>query len=310
METMKYKVDFFLLTFLFVVPCVSADELVAPECEVQEKFEDPGPAPGTYGRGLLWKISKKGIPSSYVFGTIHVADEAIDSILDDVTGKLARATTFAMEVVPNAEELMTGASLMYFADGQKLSDLLSAALFNKIVKLLSSYHLSLEAVTLLKPWAAFVTMSYPPEFGKVMDMQLLEIARQHGVKVAGLESLREQLDIFNTLRLDKQVKLLSDTACHYDIVEADFEKMKALYSARDLAGLYNYSKRYSLSDDAVYNELVRKLLINRNHTMARRMRPILESGNAFIAIGAMHLPGEEGVLALLAKNNYEISPVY
>jgi uncharacterized protein YbaP (TraB family) len=106
------------------------------------------------------------------------------------------------------------------------------------------------------------------------------------------------------------VKILSDTACHYDIVEADFEKMKSLYIARDLAGLYAYSQRYSLPDDDVYNELIKKLLIDRNYTMVERMQPILENGDAFIAIGAMHLPGDEGILSLLAKNNYKISLVY
>ncbi len=307
---MKYRVDFCFLILFLITPFIWADELAAPECEILEKFEDINPASSTGGNGLLWKISRKGVASSYVFGTIHVADEAIISLLDEVRGTLAQATIFAMEVVPQAKEMMTVASLMYFADGRKLSDLLSQPLFNKVVKLLSSYHLSLEAVTLLKPWAAFVTMSYPPEFGQVMDLQLLGIARNNDVKVTGLESLQEQLDIFNTMTLDKQVKILSDAACHYDVVEADFEKMKSLYSARDLAGLYNYSKRYSLSDDAVYNELIRKLLINRNYTMTQRMLPILENGNAFIAIGAMHLPGEEGVLALLAKYDYEISPVF
>ncbi len=122
--------------------------------------------------------------------------------------------------------------------------------------------------------------------------------------------MREQIDIFDTMTLDKQVKLLSDTACHYEIVEADFEKMKSLYIARDLAGLYAYSQRYSQSDDDLYNELIKKLLIDRNYTMAERMQPMLKNGNAFIAIGAMHLAGEEGVLSLLANNEYEISLVY
>ena len=58
------------------------------------------------------------------------------------------------------------------------------------------------------------------------------------------------------------------------------------------------------------NVLIKKILVDRNYTMTERMQPMLESGNAFIAIGAMHLPGEEGVLSLLAKNDYEISLVY
>jgi uncharacterized protein len=106
------------------------------------------------------------------------------------------------------------------------------------------------------------------------------------------------------------VKILGDTACHYEVVESDFEKMKALYLDRDLAGLYAYSRRYSLSDDQLYLDLIQKLLVNRNYIMTERMQSALDKGRAFIAIGAMHLPGDEGVLALLTKNGYEISTVY
>ena len=299
-----------ILLFLLLGPRVCVAEPVAPECEALQEFEEVATGESDYGKGILWKVSKTGIAPSYVFGTIHVADESITNLPEKVTNALNSASTFVMEVVPEPGELIPIVSLMYFTDGQKLTDLLSTALFNEVVRLLSPYHLSEEAITLFKPWAAFLTMSYPPEYRQAMDMQLLEIARQNGAEVSGLESLREQIDIFDTMTLDKQVKLLSDTACHYENVEADFEKMKSLYIARDLAGLYAYSQRYSQSDDDLYNELIKKLLIDRNYTMAERMQPMLKNGNAFIAIGAMHLAGEEGVLSLLANNEYEISLVY
>jgi uncharacterized protein len=300
----------FLLLLLLVFPVVCFAELSAPECVTAEDYEDTAPTQVEYGQGLLWKVSKAGTPSNYIFGTIHVSDEAIVNLPDEVSDALKQATSFVMEVIPEPAEVMTFASLMYFADGQKLTDHVSQALYDEIVSLLASYHIPAEAVVLLKPWAAFLTMSYPPEFGQVLDMQLLHKARQLGAKVKGLESMQEQIDIFNTLPLQSQIKILSDTVCHYDLAEADFEKMKSLYIARDLAGLYAFSQRYSLSDDEVYNDLIKKLLVDRNYTMAERMQAELENGNAFIAIGAMHLPGDEGVLSLLAKSNYDISRVY
>ncbi len=307
---MRFNLEYCLTALLFIAPAVSASPLDAPECEVLQQFENVKPVAGIYDSGLLWQVSKVGVPSSYVFGTIHVSDESIVNLPEQVSDALIRAETFAMEVVPEAAEIMVIASLMYFADGQKLSDLVSRPLFAEVVRLLSAYHLPEDSVALMKPWAAFLTMSYPPEFRQVLDMQLLETARQNGARLVGLESLQEQIDIFDKMALDKQLKLLSDTACHYDIVESGFEKMKSLYLAGDLAGLYAYSQRYSLSDDDLYNELIQELLVERNYIMAERMQAVLQDGNAFIAIGAMHLPGEEGVLALLAKNNYDISLVY
>jgi uncharacterized protein len=308
----KLKHTDFLLLLLLFFSFASIAELNAPECETVEDYEEttPTPTPVEYGEGLLWKVSKAGTPANYIFGTIHVSDEAIVNLPNDVSEALIQATNFVMEVIPEPAEVMTFASLMYFADGQKLSDHVSQALYDEIVSLLAAYHLPAETVVLLKPWAAFLTMSYPPEFGQVLDMQLLHKARQLGAKVKGLESMQEQIDIFNTLPLRSQVKILSDTVCHYELAEADFEKMKSLYIARDLAGLYAFSQRYSLSDDEVYNDLIKKLLVDRNYTMAERMQTELENGNAFVAIGAIHLPGAEGVLSLLAKSNYEISRVY
>ncbi len=307
---MACRVKLWAILLLFSGSSVCLAALVAPECEVLQEFEAVISRSSQYDRGLLWKISKAGSTPSYLFGTIHVADESITRLPAKVASVLNKANIFVMEVVPEPEEIQSFASLMYFTDGRKLSDLVSTALFDEVVRLLSVYHLQEEAITLIKPWAAFLTISYPPDLRPVLDMQLLDLARGNGAEISGLETLDEQIDIFDTMALDKQVKLLSDTVCHYETVEEDFEKMKSLYIDRDLAGLYAYGQRYSQADDKLYNELVKKLLIKRNYIMAERMRPMLAFGNAFIAIGAMHLPGEEGVLSLLAADEYEISLVY
>ncbi len=86
--------------------------------------------------------------------------------------------------------------------------------------------------------------------------------------------------------------------------------MKQLYIERDLKGLFIYSQKYTVPGDKVYDELMDKLLTQRNRKMAQRMQAQLQAGEAFIAIGAMHLPGEEGVLNLLEQQDYTIKLVY
>ena len=186
----------------------------------------------------------------------------------------------------------------------------SIAFFDETVKLLSAYHLGKDAVSIMKPWAAYLTISYPPEFGQVLDVQLLEKARKNGAVLMGLETLKEQIDIFDKMDVDNQLQLLIDAVCNYELMEADFVRMKQLYLARDLNALYNYSFRYSHENNALYHELIDELLFQRNHKMANRALDILNTGNAFMAIGAMHLPGDEGVLSLLQQNDYKITLVY
>ena len=301
----------FLITLVLAfVPLLSSAELLAPECEPLDHSEDIAHQQSAYGKGLLWRVSKVGSAPSFVFGTIHVADESITQLPEKVISALKSSGTFVMEALPEPSEMMTYASRMYFSDGQKLNDLLSRALFEELVRLLKNYHLSADIVTLIKPWAAFLTLNYPSQSGQILDYKLLEIARENGAELKGLESVDEQLDIFDNLELEKQIKLLSDTVCHYEVVEDDFDLMKSMYLDRDVSGLYAYAQRYSQPEDELYNELIKKLLIDRNYIMAERMQAELDNGRAFIAIGAMHLAGDEGVLAILAKNEYKISLVY
>ena len=75
-----------------------------------------------FSEGLLWKVEKEGVAPSYVFGTIHVADEAVVTLDDKVVAALTEATTFIMEIVPEPTELRAMARSMYFSDGQRLNE--------------------------------------------------------------------------------------------------------------------------------------------------------------------------------------------
>jgi uncharacterized protein YbaP (TraB family) len=138
----------------------------------------------------------------------------------------------------------------------------------------------------------------------------MEMAVENGATVAGLESLKEQMDIFSEMDLADQARILADVVCHYELVAADLQQMKSLYLKRDLAGLYVYGQRYSFEDDSVYDEISERLVSDRNSLMAERIGRVLEKGAVFVAIGAMHLPGEDGVLNLLEQAGYRVTRIY
>jgi uncharacterized protein len=284
-------------------------ELISEQCE--PLIEKPSSLEELqHSQGLLWTITKEDKETSYLFGTIHVSDKEITTLPDIVYKALHDTDQFVMEAIPDSEQMMLFSRTMFFSDGQLLSKFVDDSIYDKTKEILSSYQLGSAAVSVMKPWAAFLVMNYPPDQGEPLDMVLLSLARQNGADVAGLESLKEQVEIFSQLNMEEQVKLLTDTVCHYDIVREDFSIMKSLYLKRDLAGLYNYAQRYSISNEPVYNRLMKKLILDRNHIMAERMQAVLEKGNAFIAIGAMHLAGKDGVLALLEKQGYSVLAIY
>lgn len=299
-----FVLGFFLLSFY-----AQAKGPISKECQPLTETETVS-SDVKHGKGLLWKISKDNQDSSYVYGTIHVSDNEITTLPDSVHKALHSVDQFVMEALPDAEQMMLLTNMMFFNNGKKLSEYIDGPIYNRTKEILAAYHLGPDAVSIMKPWAAFLMMNYPPDQGQPLDLVLLTLAQQNGAEVAGLESLKEQGEIFNSLTLDEQIKLLTDTVCHYDVIEKEFSIMKSLYLKRDLAGLFNYAQRYTMSDQPVYQKLMQRLIVDRNNTMVERMQPMLEKGKSFIAIGAMHLTGDEGVLALLEKKGYQVKVIF
>ena len=290
----------------------AADPAPAPDpaCRPYHVVDVAYDGPHRFDSGLLWKVSRSGAPDSYLFGTIHVADESITTLPDPVSEAFARADSFIMEVLPDPDQIVLLSSMMFFGDGRRLNDMVPAGIFAGAAGILEAYHLPEQAVSAMKPWAAFLTMSYPPDMRTVLDIELLHMAQERGMAVSGLETLEEQGNVFDRMNLDDQITLLVDATCHYKEALQDFEKMKSLYLARDLRRLYEYGQRYEFADNSVYERLMRRLLTDRNRVMVQRMMPALERGGSFVAIGAMHLPGRDGVLSLLDSRHYRIEKLY
>lgn len=308
---MKLFKNLLLIIFfsLFSFPTVQAREFISKSCEPLIE-SDVAEIKVPHSKGLLWKISKGNQKTNYLYGTIHVSDAEITTLPDPVHRALQASAQFVMEALPDTDQMLSLSEMMFFDDGQHLSEYIDMPIYNKTKEILAAYKLGPNEVSVMKPWAAFLMMNYPPDQGEPLDLVLLTLAQQNGADVVGLESLKEQGEIFNQLTFDEQVKLLTDTVCHYDMVEEEFTKMKSLYLKHDLGGLYNYAQRYSMSDKPVYKKLMQLLINDRNNSMVERMQPMLKKGNSFIAIGAMHLTGEEGVLSLLEKQGYQVKAIF
>ena len=289
-----------------------AERFISGQCE--PLLEDhAASADIPYAQGLLWKISKGG-KASHLFGTMHVSDSEVTTLPAPVERALNESERFVMEALPEPGQVLQMYGMMFFADGDRLSNHVAAPIFARATEILGAYRLPPEAVAAMKPWAAFLTMSYPPEQARApdeaLDLVLLARAKQNGAEVAGLESLTEQASLFSQFTLAEQVKILTDTVCHYDLAQREFARLKSLYLRRDLGSLYRYSRRYTARGKPIYKRLMQALNADRNGRMVKRMRPMLDKGGAFIAIGALHLAGEEGVLALLEKQGYRLQSVF
>jgi uncharacterized protein YbaP (TraB family) len=90
-----------------------------------------------------------------------------------------------------------------------------------------------------------------------------------------------------------------------------FERLLNAYLARDLDKLLSLSERYLQGSDSALAERFRiAALDRRNRRMAERLRPLFEKGGYFVAVGALHLPGKEGVLDRLLDSGFSVRRVY
>lgn len=296
--------------FLLAVLLISPLAVKAYECQPLELAHQDSRNDIRHEHGLLWRISKGGVEPSYLFGTIHVSDPEIVNLPTAVKEALQESELFVMEARLDGPEMLAFAQEMFFRDGTRLSDIIDTELYQQTETLLAKYGIPPMAAQSLKPWAAFMTLNMPPDVGLPLDLVLKNLAQEHGLKIDGLESVAEQAAVFENLSRQTQIELLSDSVCHYDVLQGDMDDMKKLYLQRDLEGLFSYHNKYHLQTHEEYQQLMKRLLWDRNRIMAERMLPILEKGNAFIAIGAMHLAGEQGVLSLLEDSGYQVKSVY
>jgi uncharacterized protein YbaP (TraB family) len=308
MIKMSYK-NILILFFIFV----STQQLFAEEiqCRPYEVIKVNFTGPNKFSNGLLWKVTgNNDEDKGYIFGTIHVDDQVILDLPEPVISSLKKANYFVMEAIPSPEDAIEFSNLMFFTDGNRLDTLLSKEIFNKTVSILEMYGLTRELIENMKPWAAYIVMSYPVNMKIILDLHLLQMAQNNGAQVSGLESSREQISIFSDIDINQQVRILVDTVCHHETFLTDMNELKKLYLERDLKGLYYYSQRYTFGDDSIYEKISQNLIADRNFRMVERMSKTLETGHAFIAVGAMHLPGENGILNILEQNNYKVVRVY
>lgn len=280
---------------------VYADQTVTDtETSGSVAAEDP------FGFGVLWRIENGRSDPSFLFGTMHVEDPRVTDLPPPVDQAFEQSASLTTEAMLDMEHILQVGPKLVLTDGTTLRGLVGEEIYEDVRRALSARGMIPDMAALLKPWAASMLLSQPlPQTGEFLDKKLYDRAQRKAKPVYGLETLTEQVDIFDRLSLSEQVALLEETLAEVETMDDLVEQLTAAYLARDLARLN------TLADDQfdgspLQQRLKQDLLIDRNARMADRMIDRLEEGNAFIAIGALHLPGRSGVLNLLQQRGYSI----
>jgi len=261
-----------------------------------------------FERGLLWEVKRKGTPPSHLFGTIHVADPRLETLPDPVQAVFARASSLMLEFLPDpyASERFTEAAM--FLDRQTLQDKIGAEDFERALEQLRPIGLSREFVSKLKPWGVLLNLRDPRRAGGTTpDAQLAGMARARHIPVFQIEGVEEQIFTFDELPMEAQVALLKHSLAHRDELAELGERTLEAYLARDLQAIWRLREEFAARhrEIAAYQTaLTKRVIHDRSVVMAFRMQRELRRGNAFVALGALHLYGDKGVLALLEQDGW------
>lgn len=275
------------------------------------------------GSGLLWKIEKSGVAPSFLFGTMHMTDPRVTALPPDAqkafdgAGTVVIETTDVLDQAKMMAVLAQKPELMMFTDSTTLASLLTPEQVKEVDAALDARGIPPSSVAKMKPWVISAMVALPAcELARkaggapVLDVKLAEDAKATGKTLEGLETAADQLEAMASLPIALHVQGLVETLKLGDRMDDVIETMVVLYT-QGQTGMYWPLFRAVLPSDeaegAGYSEFEQTMITTRNHGMVTTAGPILDKGSAFIAIGALHLPGPEGVVSLLRKAGYTVS---
>lgn len=271
-----------------------------------------------YGQGLLWQVAKDGRPVAQVFGTIHLADPEVLALPAPVLDAFRGASSLAVETVLDGEAVKTLGMAMALPADRNLQDLVPADVFSKAVAAAQPYGLQAQHLNRLKPWAVAMLITVPPDeimrrnAGQLaLDLWFVNEARAAAKPVHALETVMDQIDVFESLPAADQAAYLGAAAIDVAEKQRLMAAMKAAWLRRDLDAVRKATRENMPDSEKRFAARLEKgLLEARNRHMAERMVARFGEGNAFVAIGALHLPGDDGVLHLLEQRGYTLTRKY
>lgn len=263
-----------------------------------------------YTQSLLWKVECTNCPGpSYLYGTMHVKDSRAFQFSDSLIPAIENCNLFALEVSMDSINPFSFLSVVMLPTGKTLKNYYSKKKYRIIEKkFYEKTGMRLTMFSKMKPFFLQnmlnekVLQSNEKEF---LDLHLYQLAKERNKKMVGLENIQDQINALNSIPLKEQAKsfyiaLTKENPKDEKLMQEMIEK----YAKGDLEGLFEIIKK------SEYKEyFLKKLLDDRNITMANRFAEYAKENTVFAAIGAGHLPGNKGVIQLLKNKGFTVTPV-
>jgi len=278
-------------------------------CNAQKKNE-----PVVNENTLLWKITGKGLEKpSYLFGTIHMLcseDAVLSPNMKTIIGKVDEVY-FEVDL-DNMFEMLGVMSKLKMRGDTTLHDLLSEKDYEKVKNYFESKSspLPFSMLETYKPILASSLLeqnSFPCETTAMMEQVIMQEAKHYNKKIQGMETMGYQASVLDDIPYKVQAEQL---VTYIDSSSANSQESKELtemlkaYKEQDLKKL----EEMMMKGEVGVSQYAETLLYKRNRNWVEKLGQILPGKSLLIAVGAGHLPGAKGVIGLLRKAGYNVTP--
>lgn len=260
---------------------------------------------------LLWKISGNGLSQhSYLYGTIHIMPKDKFLVSPKIRDAFNNSALMALEVDLDLDfkTKIQMAQEMILPGGKTIKDYMTVEDFKKLnsfcLDSLKMKKRKLKKYYRFKPFF-FSSVVAQEQMGETSsyELEFMKMAKKRKMKTIGLESIEFQMQTINKISIEDQAKMLVQEFGSNPSVQ--FDEMLNLYLKEDLEGLY---KVVSEESNAI-PEFNHNFLVVRNKNWIPVIEKNISSNAFFIAVGAAHLPGENGVIQLLREKGFTVEPV-
>jgi uncharacterized protein YbaP (TraB family) len=303
-----------VLMVMALAGCGGPKPVVPPEVA----SASPEVAPAPKERPFLWVIERE-VPA-YFYGTIHLPDPRVTTLPAVVEEAISASDEFYTEIPMDIFTMGRAAFAMMAPRGQGLSSVVPEDLYQRTSKILEDYGQSMSTYESFKVWgllAILPTLEYIKKGQmEALDQKIYKFAQSKGKKVGGIETVSEQLAVFESTSNEDLIHLLRLTVEQIEEAKAKgedallpTEKLLQGYLTGDMDAVVDYVQSEQDPNDEVQKRFMDKLLKDRNHLMAERIDEKLRNNpetSYFFAIGLLHYPLEDGLLPLMEERGYTV----
>lgn len=272
---------------------------------------------------VLWRIDKVSVSSSFLFGTVHVIDSSLQTLSQATLAAIDASNVVAVEAAETSRKSLTNAMIqaqpLMVSNDRELQRILADDELTVVENVLAKAGYPGRLALGLKPWAVTMFLADSPcqqqlqERGlKPIDSLVLERAQANGARIVGLETTYEQYRSLASIPADLQAAWLKASIELHPRVDDISQTMSELYRFRRMDAAWTLTQEmapHAGLDDAMLTSLRGELVGKRNQRMLERALPLLDQGGAFIAVGAMHHTGSDGLVAKLRQQGFTVTPI-